>query len=76
MEEKITAWVVRDENMSLYLFFVKPKKNEGYKCWDIEYDEGMWGTYSKLGKDIFPRVKWEDKEPTEVELTIKILNND
>ena len=29
-------------------------------------------TYRELNKDLFPQVKWEDSEPTKVELTIKI----
>ena len=72
MEKKITAWVARDGNMSLYIFFERPKKCERYKCWDLENAEGMWGTNKELNKDSFPQVKWEDEEPTKVELTIKI----
>ena len=72
MEEKITAWVARDGNMGLYIFFERPKKFENYKCWDLKNAEGMWGTSKELNKDLFPQVKWEDEEPTKVELTIKI----
>lgn len=74
MEEKITAWIARDGNMSLYIFFEKPKKFEKYKCWDLENADGMWGTNKELNKDLFPQVKWEDDEPTKVELTIKICD--
>ena len=72
MEEKITAWIARDGNMSLYIFFERPKKFEKYKFWDLENAEGIWGTNKELNKDLFPQVKWEDSEPTKVELTIKI----
>lgn len=59
MEEKITAWIARDEGGSLCFYSEMPRKNEYYGYWD--------------GKIlVFPQVKWEDKEPTEVELTIKI----
>lgn len=74
MEEKITAWIARDGNMSLYVFFERPKKFEKYKCWDLENTEGMWGTYKELNKDLFPQVKWEDSEPTKVKLTIKVCD--
>lgn len=71
MEEKITAWIARDVDMRLYIFFERPKKYKRYKCWDLEND-GMWGTNKELNKDSFPQVKWEDEEPTKVELTIKV----
>lgn len=71
MEKKIKGWVARDGNMSLYIFFEKPKKYERYKCWNLENALGRCGTNKELNKDSFPQVKWEDEEPTEVELTIK-----
>ena len=70
MEEKITAWIARDENMDLYIFFERPNKR--FECLDLENAEGMWGTNRELNKDLFPQVKWEDEEPTKVELTIKV----
>lgn len=72
MEEKITAWIARDENMSLFLFLVKPEKYNIYKCWDCKNEEGLYSNNKELNKNLFPEVKWEDKKPTEVELTIKI----
>ena len=72
MEEKITAWLARDENMDLYIFFERPKKDKRFECQDLENADGMWGTSKELNKDLFPQVKWEDKEPTKVELTIKV----
>ena len=70
MEEKITAWIARDENMDLYIFFERPNKR--FECWNLENAEGMCGTNKELNKDLFPQVKWEDSEPTKVELIIKI----
>ena len=32
----------------------------------------FYTTPIRLNKNLFPQVKWEDKEPTKVELTIKI----
>ena len=72
MEEKITAWIAKDVDMRLYIFFERPKKDKKYKFWDLENAEGMWGTNKELNKDSFPQVKWEDEEPTKVELTIKV----
>lgn len=68
MEEKITAWIARDElggNIVLHLHKPNPRLKS----------QGMWHSLTVprvLGKDIFPQVNWEDDEPTEVELTIKI----
>ena len=67
MEEKITAWVARDDvGDKLVLHLHKPYIKE----------EGMWKSSfipRVLEQDLFPDIKWEDEEPTEVELTIKIL---
>ena len=71
MEEKITAWVARDKDGTLCFYEQKPIKGEN--VWDY-VDGGL----STVGRDEFlfefPNVKWEDEEPTEVELTIKIKN--
>ena len=59
MEKKITAQVARDEGGHLYFYSEMPRKNEEFGYWN--------------GKIlVLPQVNWEDKEPTEVELTIKI----
>lgn len=57
-------YVARDENKSLYLYEYEPKK---YKTRWI----GYLGFIEKLDSNLFPEVKWEDNEPTEVELIIK-----
>lgn len=56
-------YVARDKNGSLYLYGNKPKKHSI-----------IWtnlGFVERLDSNLFPEVKWEDEEPTEVELTIK-----
>jgi hypothetical protein len=72
--KNITAFVARNEDGTLNLFMgVKP-----YKC-NI-YGNGYWaipykiedGYIEEIQNDNFPQVKWGDKEPTKVELTIKI----
>ena len=81
MKEKITAWVARDEAGGLFCFpHGKPIKvdegdwempTKGY--WDYDDEELSMGPLNvlSLGEKLFPEVKWEDKEPTEVEITIK-----
>ena len=66
MEEKITAWVVRDITDDL-LLSVSGFYRDGYhKLWT------SYATPIRFNKNLFPQIKWEDKEPAEVELTIKI----
>jgi hypothetical protein len=68
MEEKITAWVARDITDDL-LLSVSGFRRDGY------HNHKLWMSYTtpiRLNKNLFPQVKWEDNEPTKVELTIKI----
>ena len=59
MEEKITAWIARDESGEVFFYSEKPHKYNEIGAWD-----------GRLL--LFPQTKWEDEEPTKVELTIKI----
>ena len=63
MEEKITAWIARDENGEIYIYTTEPRKLK--RQWEV-IDKGF-------DKNQFQQIKWEDEEPTKVELTIKIL---
>ena len=68
MEKKITAWVARDEDEVIRLFMVEaPFK--AHAIWLPQSYDNVW---LALDDNDFPEVKWEDEEPTEVELTIKI----
>lgn len=69
----IQAWIARDESGLLCCFDKKPTKLES-----------EWMCLSSMDYHIlercitntnFPNIKWEDKEPTEVEITIKIKQN-
>lgn len=83
MEEKITAWIARDERGNLLCFpHGKPIKVTEWENWEMPI-KGYWDYDDEelsmdpsnvlcLNKKSFPQVKWEDEEPTEVELTIKI----
>ena len=71
MEEKITAWVARDKNETVCIFLNKPEK--GQSSW-YSRPNGEFATINEFYGDLysFPKVQWEDEEPTKVELTIKI----
>lgn len=59
---RLTAWVARDEDGSLFLFFRDPfRKANG--CW-----EGRLA--NRLDNELFPEVTWETA-PKEIEILIK-----
>lgn len=64
MKETITAWIARDEGGGLYIHKLEPNKS-GYSWMGF-------GDTLVIDRHLFPQVKWEDEEPTKVELTIKI----
>ena len=73
--KNITAFVARDEDVTLNLFMgVTPYKRNiyGNGYWAISDNEIQDGYIEEIQNDKFPQIKWEDKNPTEVELTIKI----
>lgn len=69
MEEKIPAWIARNEDTSLYIYIGEcPYKTD---CdWDVIYRDGDY--IQELNSNLYPQVKWEDEEPTKIELTIKV----
>lgn len=72
--KNITGFVARNEDGTLNLFMGGATP---YKCniggyWAIPYNKFEDGYIEEIQNDKFPQVKWEDKEPTKVELTIKI----
>lgn len=58
-------WIARDKDGRLFLFLEnKPEKSgDIWTNWCIAICE--------IDKELFPEVKWEDDEPTEVVLTLK-----
>lgn len=66
MEEKIYAWVARDKSGLLIVGTQKPIKDDKFGVW-LGFAEHM-----EINSQLFPQVKWENEEPAEVELTIKI----
>ena len=71
MEEKITAWIARDKNNQLFCFFKKPHKSKHYPVWEC-IEECYSDNQEINDNELYSQVRWEDEEPTEVELTIKI----
>lgn len=59
-------WVARDKGGSLYAYDSKPIKEESE--WVKASDDKE---YYCIDESLFPEVKWEDPEPTEVEIIIK-----
>ena len=65
MKISMKTYIARDNSGQLYMYFgAKPFKGSGY--W---YAESMGGVVY-LKNDLFPEVKWENEEPTEVEIKI------
>lgn len=62
-------YVARDKDGDLYLYKEKPVKNDNWKSWQSESDNHH--DYIKMHPVLLPEVKWEDEEPTEVELVKK-----
>lgn len=57
-------WVARDKDGDLYIYEEKPYKNAHvWNCNKLDYVQ--------IGEELLPEVKWEDEEPTEVELIIR-----
>ena len=76
MEEVLIrkAWIARDERYEgedgdLCLFCNKPKKTTigGLGCWLDMYHEPEY-----LDSKLFPQIKWEDEEPAEVEVFVRL----
>ena len=66
-ERRLNMYVARDKDGDLYLYKKQPVKySESWQlCSDNPHD------FYKLDSSLFPEVKWEDEEPTEVELVKK-----
>ena len=65
-------WVARDKNGKLWLHLSESKPyRDGDDMW--LNDEGR---YHQLDSSTFPNVKWDDEEPTEVELQLRIKIED
>ena len=61
----IKAWVARDKDGMLFLYLAKPRKYQRKWLPNIGAD------YFEINRELFPEVKWEDEEPTELTFTVK-----
>lgn len=68
-EVKLTAWIARDGNGSLYLYCYEPIKYNSVESW---FSVSTSYSVLRISDSLFPEIKWSDKEPTEVKVTIKI----
>ena len=68
MEAKITGYVARDADDSLFCYKRKPIRIHDY--WKGHDYWGYVHFIAKLDNVLFPDLKWED-EPLKVEITIK-----
>lgn len=68
-KKSIRAWVAREKNGALFLFWEKPKKCKSY--WT------NLNTFNSLvlPEEAFPNVKWEDNEPIRVYIRIAQYDN-
>lgn len=62
----LKAWVARDKDGMLYLYLAKPRKSQSKWLPNIRFD------FVELSRELFPEVNWEDEEPTEVTISIKL----
>ena len=58
-------WLIRDENGDLWMVDVKPMIKMTH-MWIVSLDARI----VVMPKELFPTVKWEDEEPTEIEIKI------
>lgn len=67
MDIPMKTYIARDKDGELCLYF-KQKPVKRFNFWYTESTDNM--VY--LNSDLFSEVKWENEEPTEVEVTIKL----
>lgn len=65
----VKAWAARDKNGDIYIYGEKPKK--GDEEWYVDDAESVKDSFIPFLPGLFDDLQWTDKEPREVELTIK-----
>lgn len=65
--KEIEAWVARDKDGELHIFPIKPEKF--LLLWHM-FKFVEFGVM-RLPDDSLPEIKWSDKEPTKVKITIE-----
>jgi len=64
------AWIVRDRDETLYIYFGKPKKAVFGNFGECRTDSSLCTGITDEVEE-FSNVRWADEEPTEVEISIK-----
>lgn len=59
-------YIARDEDGSLWLYDIKPKKEKDQGWWDIST------RFIELDSNSYLEVKWTDEEATEVEIILNL----
>lgn len=59
-------YIARDEDGSLWLYDIKPKKEKNLGWWDIST------RFIELDSNSYLEVKWTDEEATEVEIILNL----
>lgn len=59
-------YIARDEDGSLWLYNIKPKKEKDLGWWDIST------RFIELDSNSYLEVKWTDEEATEVEIILNL----
>ena len=60
------AFIARDSDSKLFLYSPNPP----IKSKEIWIKASRTDTLSAINENLFPEVKWEDKEPTEINIEI------
>lgn len=59
-------YIARDEDGSLWLYDIKPKKEKDQSWWDVST------RFIELDSNSYSEVKWTDEEATEVEIILNL----
>lgn len=60
------AFIARDSDSKLFLYFPNPPIKETTQWISLDGRSSIF----TIDKELFPEVKWEDKEPTEINIEI------
>lgn len=64
-------YIARDSDGHLYRYTNRPVKDD--RQWIVNPNAKTLTVYSRINKTWFPNVKWENKKPTKVIVTIELI---
>ena len=68
-KNQVTMWVARNKDGGLCVFDIRPDRFKDN--WFPPLERG--GNYFHISPELFPEVKWEDDEPAEAVLILRIM---